>query len=116
MPSTPEDWNFGPSKPYLHGSKLTVGDTLVFRLISIEKEDVDTDYGPKIQMVFDVLTSTTPEIPPKVYIWNTECAAAKKLRALYIKDNIDLEDVRTLKLVMEDDGMRIKTFLGAVPS
>ena len=110
MPSKSNDWNFGPSKPYLRGKKLAVGDSLTFRLISIEKEDVDTDYGPKHQMVFDVLTSTTPLITPGEYVWNTVCSAARQLRALYIKDNINLADVSTLQMMMEEDGIRIKRF------
>jgi hypothetical protein len=110
MPSKSEDWNFGPSKPYLRAKNLSVGDSLTFRLISIEEEDVDTDFGPKVQMTFNVLTSSTPQITPGEYVWNTVCSAARQLRASYIRDKIDLKDVRTLCLSMEEDGMRIKVF------
>ena len=110
MPSKSEDWNFGPSKPYLRAKNLSVGDSLTFRLISIEEEDVDTDFGPKVQMTFHVLTSSTPQITPGEYVWNTVCSAARQLRATYIQDKINLKDVRTLSLSMEEDGMRINVF------
>jgi len=110
MPSTSEDWNFGPSKPYLRGNKLAVGDQLTIRLVSLEPEDIDTDFGPKVQMVFDVLTSTNSEIPPKVYIWNTECGAAKKLRAFIIEEELDLNKMPNIILEMKEDGLGLKPF------
>jgi len=108
MPSASEDWNFGPSKPYLHSTKLIVGDVLTFNMVSIEKEDVDTKYGPKVEMVLSIITSTTTEIPPKEYIWNTECGAARELRNLY--NTYGKLTTVQWELIMEEDGIRIKRF------
>ena len=110
MPSKSSDWNFGPSKPYLRGKKLAVGDSLTIRLISIEKEDVDTDYGPKIQMVLSILTSSTPQITPGEYVWNTVCSAARQLRAFVIEEELDLKEMPSITLAMEEDGIRMKRF------
>ena len=110
MPSKSEDWNFGPSKPYLRAKNLSVGDSLTFRLISIEEEDVDTDFGPKVQMTFDVLTSSTPQITPGEYVWNTVCSAARQLRAFIIEEELDLKEMPSITLAMEEDGIRMKRF------
>ena len=50
MGETP-DLSFGPSERYLPGKKLEVGDVLTLNILDMETEEVDTEYGSKLQFL-----------------------------------------------------------------
>jgi len=83
MPSNAPDLNFGPSQRYLPGKKLLEGDVLTFNILEVEENEVDTDYGSKLQFHLNVLSSSTDVVSPGKYIWRTIAAAPRKVHAYY---------------------------------
>jgi len=85
MSSDTPELNFGPSERYLPGKKLLEGDVLTINILSIKKEEVDTDYGSKLEFHLNVLSSSTDVVSPGKYTWRTVAAAARKAHA-WLKD------------------------------
>jgi len=84
MPSKPPELNFGPSERYLPGKKLVEGDLLKINILSIEKEEVDTEYGSKLEFHIHVLSSSTEAVSPGKYIWRTVAAAPRKVHEYWL--------------------------------
>jgi len=84
MPSNPPDLNFGPSERYLPGKKLLEGDVLTINILSIEKDEVDTDFGSKLEFYINVLSSSTDAVSPGKYIWRTVAAAPRRVHAYWL--------------------------------
>ena len=85
MPSNAPDLNFGPSERYLPGKKLTEGDVLTMNILSVEQDEVDTDFGSKLQFHLNVLSSSTEVVSPGKYTWRTVAKAARDVHAYYYK-------------------------------
>ena len=85
MPSNAPDLNFGPSQRYLPGKKLLEGDVLTLNILDFEKDEVDTDFGSKLEFHINVLSSSTDVVSPGKYTWRTVAAAARKAHA-WLKD------------------------------
>ena len=84
MPSNAPDLNFGPSERYLPGKKLLEGDVLTINILSIEKEEVDTDYGSKLEFHLNVLSSSTDVVSPGKYTWRTVAKAARSVHEYWL--------------------------------
>ena len=84
MPSEPPQLNFGPSERYLPGKKLTEGDVLTINILSLEKDEVDTDFGSKLEFHINVLSSSTDAVKPGKYIWRTVAAAPRRVHAYWL--------------------------------
>ena len=85
MPSNAPDLNFGPSERYLPGKKLSEGDVLKINILDFEIDEVDTDFGSKLEFHINVLSSSTDIVSPGKYTWRTVAAAARKAHA-WLKD------------------------------
>jgi len=83
MPSNAPDLNFGPSERYLPGKKLLEGDVLTINILSIEKDEVDTDFGSKLEFHLNVLSSSTDVVSLGKYTWRTVAKAARDVHAYY---------------------------------
>ncbi|GAG68596.1 unnamed protein product, partial [marine sediment metagenome] len=81
MPSNAPDLNFGPSERYLPGKKLLEGDVLKINILDFESEEVDTDFGSKLEFHINVLSSSTDVVSPGKYTWRTVARAARKVHA-----------------------------------
>ena len=86
MPSDTPQLNFGPSERYLPGKKLSEGDVLTMNILDVEKDEVDTDYGSKLQFHLNVLSSSTDVVSPGKYTWRTVAKAARDVHAYYYPD------------------------------
>jgi len=84
MPSNAPDLNFGPSQRYLPGKKLLEGDVLTINILSIEKDEVDTDFGSKLEFNINVLSSSTDVVSPGKYTWRTIAAAPRKVHEYWL--------------------------------
>jgi len=84
MPSNAPDLNFGPSQRYLPGKKLLEGDVLTINILSIEKDEVDTDFGSKLEFNINVLSSSTDAVLPGKYTWRTIAAAPRKVHEYWL--------------------------------
>ena len=84
MPSNAPDLNFGPSERYLPGKKLVEGDVLTINILSIEKDEVDTDFGSKLEFHINVLSSSTDVVSPGKYTWRTIAAAPRKVHEYWL--------------------------------
>jgi hypothetical protein len=84
MPSNAPDLNFGPSERYLPGKKLLEGDVLTINILSIEKDEVDTDFGSKLEFNINVLSSSTDVVSPGKYTWRTVAAAPRKVHEYWL--------------------------------
>jgi len=84
MPSNAPDLNFGPSERYLPGKKLVEGDVLTINILSIEKDEVDTDFGSKLEFHINVLSSSTEAVSPGKYTWRTIAAAPRKVHEYWL--------------------------------
>jgi len=114
MPSSPPDLNFGPSERYLPGKKLLEGDVLKINILEAEKEEVDTDYGSKLQFHLNVLSSSTDVVSPGKYIWRTVAKAARDVHAYYNSGEPDDELINfrrtwVWQLTVVENGVRLKT-------
>jgi len=85
MTSDIPDLNFGPSERYLPGKKLLEGDVLTLNILDFEKDEVDTEFGSKLEFHINVLSSSTDAVKPGKYTWRTVAAAARKAHA-WLKD------------------------------
>ena len=83
MPSNAPDLNFGPSERYLPGKKLSEGDVLKINILDFEIDEVDTDFGSKLEFHINVLSSSTDVVSPGKYTWRTVAKAARDVHAYY---------------------------------
>jgi len=111
MPSNAPDLNFGPSERYLPGKKLVEGDVLKINILDFEPEEVDTDFGSKLEFHINVLSSSTDVVSPGKYTWRTVAAAARKAHA-WLKDT-DAEKIGwphwVWQLTVMENGVSLKT-------
>ena len=110
MPSNAPDLNFGPSERYLPGKKLVEGDVLTINILSIEKDEVDTDFGSKLEFHINVLSSSTDAVLPGKYTWRTTAAAPRKVHA-YLTGEGDVVGAPSWvwKLTVMENGVRMET-------
>jgi len=110
--------NFGPSERYLPGKKLVEGDVLTINILSIEKDEVDTDFGSKLEFHINVLSSSTDVVSPGVYTWRTVAAAPRKVHEYWCRYGASGEDTGQLmkdfshwvwKLTVVENGVSLKT-------
>jgi len=118
MGETP-DLSFGPSERYLPGKKLVEGDVLTLNILDMETEEVDTEFGSKLQFYIRVLSSSNALVQPGKYTWRTVAKAARKAHAYYI-ENIDASNgVReefmhwVWKMTVVENGVQLKTLTSA---
>ena len=111
MPSDTPKLNFGPSERYLPGKKLSEGDVLKINILDFESEEVDTDYGSKLEFHINVLSSSTDVVSPGKYTWRTVAAAARKAHA-WLKDT-DAEKIGwphwVWELTVVEKGVNLQT-------
>ena len=84
MPSNAPDLNFGPSQRYLPGKKLLEGDVLTMNILSIEKDEVDTDFGSKLEFNINILSSSSDVVSPGKYTWRTVAAAPRRVHEYWL--------------------------------
>jgi hypothetical protein len=84
MPSNAPDLNFGPSQRYLPGKKLLEGDVLTINILSIEKDEVDTDFGSKLEFNINVLSSSSDAVSLGKYTWRTVAAAPRRVHEYWL--------------------------------
>jgi len=84
MPSNAPDLNFGPSQRYLPGKKLLEGDVLTMNILSIEKDEVDTDFGSKLEFNINILSSSSDAVSPGKYTWRTVAAAPRRVHEYWL--------------------------------
>jgi len=109
MPSNAPDLNFGPSQRYLPGKKLLEGDVLTINILDFESEEVDTDYGSKLEFHINVLSSSTDVVKPGKYTWRTVAAAARKVHA-YLSGEVSEHAASWVwQLTVMDNGVSLKT-------
>ena len=111
MPSNAPDLNFGPSQRYLPGKKLLEGDVLTYRVIDFSQNEVDTDFGSKLEFHLHVLSSSTDAVKPGHYTWRTICKAAQDLHRYFTSERISSEVYSTwvFELTVVENGVSLKT-------
>ena len=109
MPSNAPDLNFGPSERYLPGKKLLEGDVLKINILDFEPEEVDTDFGSKLEFHINVLSSSTDVVSPGKYTWRTVAKAARKAHA-YLSGEVS-EDAASWvwEFTVMENGVNLKT-------
>jgi len=109
MPSNTPKLNFGPSERYLPGKKLIEGDVLKINILDFESEEVDTDYGSKLEFHINVLSSSTDVVSPGKYTWRTVAAAARKVHA-YLSGEVSEHAASWVwQLTVVENGVSLKT-------
>jgi len=109
MTSDIPDLNFGPSERYLPGKKLLEGDVLKINILDFESEEVDTDYGSKLEFHINVLSSSTDVVKPGKYTWRTVAAAARKVHA-YLSGEVSEHAASWVwQLTVVENGVSLKT-------
>ena len=101
MESKPKELTFGPSERYLPGKKLVEGDVLTLNILDVEAEEVDTEFGSKLEFHILVLSSSTEAVKPGKYTWRTVAQAARKVHEYWSNRNIVAKTKDQVKL-MED--------------
>ena len=114
MPSSPPDLNFGPSERYLPGKKLLEGDVLTLNILDFVEDEVDTEYGSKLEFYINVLSSSTDAVKPGKYTWRTVAAAARKVHAYYCETDITIYDHWVWQLTVMENGVSLKTLNSVV--
>jgi len=110
MPSKAPDLNFGPSERYLPGKKLLEGDVLTFNILEVEENEVDTDYGSKLQFHLNVLSSSTDVVSPGKYTWRTVAKAARDVHAYFADGKDDAGSIHWVwELTVMENGVSLKT-------
>jgi len=109
MSSDTPELNFGPSERYLPGKKLLEGDVLTINILDFEPEEVDTDFGSKLQFHINVLSSSTDVVSPGKYTWRTVAKAARKAHA-YLSGEVS-EDAASWvwQFTVMENGVSLKT-------
>ena len=116
MGETPE-LSFGPSERYLPGKKLVEGDVLTLNILDVEAEEVDTEFGSKLQFHILVLSSSSAAVKPGKYTWRTVATAARRVHEYWLNRNESQHRVTLLeefshwvwKLTVVENGMQLKT-------
>jgi len=116
MPSNAPDLNFGPSERYLPGKKLLEGDVLTMNILDFEKDEVDTDFGSKLEFHINVLSSSTNAVKPGKYTWRTVATAARKVHAFYCQTDIQNKFHWVWQLTVMENGVGLKTLNSVLPS
>jgi len=109
MPSNAPDLNFGPSERYLPGKKLVEGDVLKINILDFEPEEVDTDFGSKLEFHINVLSSSTDVVSPGKYTWRTVAAAARKVHAYLSGEVSEHAATWVWQLTVVENGVSLKT-------
>ncbi len=111
MTSDIPDLNFGPSERYLPGKKLLEGDVLKINILDFESEEVDTDYGSKLEFHLNVLSSSTDVVSPGKYTWRTVAKAARLAHQYFILDKTPAENYSQWlwELTVVENGVSLKT-------
>jgi len=111
MPSNAPDLNFGPSERYLPGKKLLEGDVLTFNITDFEVDEVDTDFGSKLQFHLNVISSSTDVVSPGKYTWRTVAKAARAVHAYYCKSTLgrSVWSQWVWELTVMENGVSLKT-------
>jgi len=109
MPSNAPDLNFGPSERYLPGKKLVEGDTLTLNIIDFEVEEVDTEFGSKLQFSIHVLSSSTEAVSTGKYTWRTVARAARLVHAYLSKEVAEDASSWVWELTVGENGVSLKT-------
>ena len=109
MPSNAPDLNFGPSERYLPGKKLLEGDVLKINILDFESEEVDTDFGSKLEFHINVLSSSTDVVSPGKYTWRTVAAAARKVHAYLSGEVSEHAATWVWQLTVVENGVSLKT-------
>ncbi len=109
MTSDIPDLNFGPSERYLPGKKLVEGDVLTINILSIEKDEVDTDFGSKLEFHINVLSSSSDAVSPGKYTWRTVAAAARKVHAYLSGEVSEHAATWVWQLTVVENGVSLKT-------
>ncbi len=117
MSSETPKLNFGPSERYLPGKKLLEGDVLTINILSIEKDEVDTDFGSKLEFHINVLSSSTEVVSPGKYTWRTIAAAPRKVHEYWLSYYNSQDSGQLLKdfshwvwkLTVVENGVSLKT-------
>jgi hypothetical protein len=113
MSSETPDLNFGPSERYLPGKKLVEGDVLKINILDFEPEEVDTDYGSKLEFHINVLSSSTDVVSPGKYTWRTIAFAARKVHAYLSNIDSELAASWVWQLTVVENGVSLKTLNSA---
>jgi len=109
MPSNAPDLNFGPSERYLPGKKLLEGDVLKINILDFEPEEVDTDFGSKLEFHINVLSSSTEVVSPGKYTWRTVAKAARKAHA-YLSGEVSEDAANWVwQFTVMENGVSLKT-------
>ncbi len=109
MPSNAPDLNFGPSERYLPGKKLVEGDVLKINILDFETEEVDTDYGSKLEFHINVLSSSTEVVSTGKYTWRTVARAARKVHA-YLSGEVSEDAANWVwRFKVMENGVSLKT-------
>jgi len=109
MPSNAPDLNFGPSERYLPGKKLLEGDVLKINILDFEPEEVDTDFGSKLEFHINVLSSSTDVVSPGKYTWRTVARAARKVHA-YLSGEVSEDAANWVwQFTVMENGVSLKT-------
>jgi len=109
MTSDIPDLDFGPSERYLPGKKLLEGDVLTLNILDFVEDEVDTEYGSKLEFYINVLSSSTDVVKPGKYTWRTVASAARKVHAYYCKTDITQYDHWVWKLTVMENGVKMQT-------
>jgi hypothetical protein len=78
-------------------------------ILSIEKDEVDTDFGSKLEFHINVLSSSTDVVSPGKYTWRTVAAAPRKVHEYWINNNIENFSHWVWKLTVVENGVSLKT-------
>jgi len=109
MSSNAPDLNFGPSERYLPGKKLLEGDVLKINILDFETEEVDTDFGSKLEFHLNVLSSSTEVVSPGKYTWRTVAKAARLVHA-YLSGEVSEHAANWVwQLTVMENGVSLKT-------
>jgi len=109
MTSDIPDLNFGPSERYLPGKKLVEGDVLKINILDFEPEEVDTDFGSKLEFHINVLSSSTDVVSPGKYTWRTVAFAARKVHAYLSGIDSEYAANWVWQLTVMENGVSLKT-------
>jgi len=90
---------------------------LTINILSIEKDEVDTDFGSKLEFNINVLSSSTEAVSPGKYTWRTVAAAPRKVHEYWLS-YYNSQDAGQLlkdfshwvwKLTVMENGVSLKT-------
>jgi len=86
---------------------------LTLNILDMDKDEVDTDYGSKLQFHLNVLSSSTDVVSPGKYTWRTVAAAARKVHA-YLSGEVSEHAASWVwQLTVVENGVSLKTLNSA---